>query len=147
MKTIFLSVLADIFNVIIGITLLSGLTSLLGTSMANIRTAIRIQHQGHIAIGPGKADLLEAIMLYGSISGAAKSMKMSYKRAWDLVTVMNTAFQAPLVTTIVGGTNGGGATLTELGQEVLRLYRDVQMNAEVYVENEMQALINRLNKY
>lgn len=113
--------------------------------MTNIRTAIRIQHQSHIAMGPGKADLLEAIMQYGSISAAAKSMGMSYKRAWDLVTVMNTAFQTPLVTTSVGGSHGGGATLTDLGQEVLRLYRDVQMKAETYVESEMQALIKLLN--
>lgn len=109
--------------------------------MTTIRTAIRIQHQNHIAMGPGKADLLEAIMHYGSISAAAKSMKMSYKRAWDLVTVMNTAFQAPLVTTIVGGSHGGGATLTDLGQEVLRLYRDVQMKAETYVKDQIQPLI------
>lgn len=114
--------------------------------MTNIRTAIRIQHQGYIAMGPGKADLLDAIMQYGSISAAAKSMGMSYKRAWDLVTVMNRAFQVPLVTTMVGGSHGGGTTLTELGQEVLRLYREAQMKTEAYVESEMQALIKLLHE-
>ena len=77
--------------------------------MSSIKTAIRLMHQHHIAMGPGKADLLEAIMQHGSISAAAKSMAMSYKRAWDLVTVMNTSFVAPLVTTAVGGSHGGGA--------------------------------------
>lgn len=108
--------------------------------MSSIKTAIRLLHQHHIAMGPGKADLLEAILQLGSISAAAKSMNMSYKRAWDLVTIMNASFQAPLVTTAIGGTHGGGATLTDLGQEVLRLYRDVQIKAEKYVEQEAQRL-------
>jgi molybdate transport system regulatory protein len=108
--------------------------------MSSVKTTIRVLHQNHIAMGPGKADLLEAILQQGSISAAAKSMKMSYKRAWDLVIIMNTSFQSPLVTTAIGGAHGGGATLTELGQEVLRLYRDVQVKAARYVEEEAQGL-------
>jgi molybdate transport system regulatory protein len=114
--------------------------------MSSIKTTIRIQHQSSIAMGPGKADLLEAIMQCGSISAAAKNMGMSYKRAWDLVTVMNATFKAPLVTTAVGGSHGGGTTLSELGLEVLRLYRDVQMKAETYVQGEIAPLTALLQK-
>lgn len=114
--------------------------------MSSVKIAIRILHQNHIAMGPGKADLLEAILQHGSISAAAKSMNMSYKRAWDLVIIMNASFQAPLVITAIGGTHGGGATLTELGQEVLRLYRNVQVKAERYIEEEAQGLAVLLAK-
>lgn len=112
--------------------------------MSSVKTDIRVLHQNYIAMGPGKADLLEAILQHGSISAAAKSMHMSYKRAWDLVTIMNASFQAPLVTTAIGGTHGGGATLTTVGQEVLRLYRDVQIKAERYVQAEAQGLTGLL---
>ena len=112
--------------------------------MSHIKSTIRIQHRDHIAMGPGKADLLEAILQLGSISAAAKSMNMSYKRAWDLVTVMNASFKSPLVITAVGGSHGGGATLTEIGQEVLRLYRDLQIKAEEYVQVEAQQLAELL---
>ena len=66
-------------------------------------------------MGPGKADLLDAIRQTGSISASAKLMKMSYRRAWELVDVMNRCFDLPLVQTSPGGAHGGGAQLTELG--------------------------------
>jgi molybdate transport system regulatory protein len=112
--------------------------------MSSIKTAIRLMHQHQIAMGPGKADLLEAILKHGSISAAAKSMEMSYKRAWDLVTVMNATFTAPLVMTAVGGSHGGGTILSETGQEVLRQYRALQQKAEAYVDTEAQALTRLL---
>lgn len=112
--------------------------------MAHIKFAIRIMHQEHIAMGPGKADLLEAILQQGSISAAAKHMQMSYKRAWDLVTVMNGSFQGPLVETAVGGSHGGGASLTALGREVLQQYRALQVKAAASIALESQALTRLL---
>lgn len=64
-------------------------------------------------LGPGKADLLERIRETGSIAAAARSMSMSYKRAWMLVEEMNNAFRDPLVDSTRGGVKGGGARLTE----------------------------------
>src|SRR5882672_9419851 len=81
---------------------------------------IRILIGAVVAIGPGRADLLGAIARTGSISAAAREMKMSYRRAWLLVEAMNAAFRRPLVETLTGGRSGGGARVTELGAEVLR---------------------------
>jgi molybdate transport system regulatory protein len=92
------------------------------------------------AIGPGKADLLEAIAQSGSISAAARQMGMSYKRAWDLVDTMNKSFQQPLVSTATGGSHGGGAQLTGLGHEVLRRYREIELKSHRAVEEELTAL-------
>ncbi len=47
-----------------------------------------------IALGPGKADLLEAIAATGSISAAGRKLKMSYRRAWLLVEELNGSFQS-----------------------------------------------------
>src|SRR2546422_9085230 len=81
---------------------------------------IRILIGAIVAIGPGRADLLGAIARTGSISAAAREMKMSYRRAWLLVEAMNSAFRRPLVETLTGGEGGGGARVTKLGEEGLR---------------------------
>ncbi len=95
-------------------------------------------------MGPGKANLLEAIQLKGSISAAAASMQMSYKRAWDLVNIMNKSFSAPVVTTLVGGSKGGGAQVTDFGLAVLRQYRAVEHKASNVVADEIKALQSML---
>lgn len=76
------------------------------------------------AMGPGKADLLEAIEREGSISAGGRAMGMSYRRAWSLVDTMNRCWTEPLVKTAVGG--GGGANLTPFGQAVLRAFRELE---------------------
>ena len=86
----------------------------------------RLYHGGDIAIGPGKADLLEAVHAEGSIAAAAESMGMSYMRAWMLIRTMNGCFKAPLVQTKRGGAERGRAILTETGRSVLALYRRVE---------------------
>ena len=70
-------------------------------------------------IGPGKAALLESVASTGSISAAARSMGMDYKRAWLLVESLNRAFVSPVVERTIGGVGGGGARLTPFGQDLL----------------------------
>lgn len=91
---------------------------------------IRVVLDTSIAIGPGKADLLDGIAETGSIAAAGRRMKMSYKRAWQLVDALNQAFHSPLVETATGGRRGGGARLTALGSKVLGLYRAMERRAE-----------------
>src|SRR3546814_933174 len=79
-----------------------------------------------IAMGPGKADLLEAISAQGSISAAGRALGMSYRRTWLLVDVMNRCLRAPLVETAAGGSHGGGARLTTLGADLLAQYRALE---------------------
>ncbi len=79
-----------------------------------------------IAMGPGKADLLEAIRAHGSISGAARAMDMSYRRAWLLVDCMNRCWREPLVETSPGITRGGGAAVTPFGGIILGHYRSLE---------------------
>ena len=78
------------------------------------------------ALGPGKADLLQAISDTGSIAAAGRRLGMSYKRAWQLVEILNAMFAEPLVDSSRGGPAGGGASLTRTGNEVLDLYRRIQ---------------------
>ncbi len=90
------------------------------------RLRIRILFGEALMLGPGKVDLLERIQQFGSIAAAGRSMSMSYKRAWSLVEEMNRAFKTPLVDPSRGGAKGGGASLTEAGEEVLVNYRKLE---------------------
>lgn len=94
--------------------------------MATIRLKIQVMCGDAIAFGPGKADLLETIGKVGSISGGARAMGMSYRRAWQLVDVMNRCWAEPLVETFPGSAHGGGARISPLGNQVLQAYRSLQ---------------------
>jgi molybdate transport system regulatory protein len=106
---------------------------------------IRIPYKDEIALGPGKVDLLEAIIEAGSISAAAKTMKMSYKRAWDLVDTMNRSFKQPVVHTATGGSHGGGAEVTEFGRELISAYRAMQQKAEQAISDDIESFFTKLN--
>ncbi|HWV12760.1 MAG TPA: ModE family transcriptional regulator [Sphingobium sp.] len=86
-----------------------------------LKIKIQLYCGDEIAMGPGKADLLDAIASEGSISAAGRKLKMSYRRCWLLVDVMNRCWSAPLV-----ATSSEGAALTALGIAVLARYRGLQ---------------------
>lgn len=94
------------------------------------RPRIRLLIGETTALGPGKAALLEAIADTGSISAAARRMRMSYRRAWNLVQAMNADFVGPLVTPEAGGRGGGGARVTDLGRAALSRYRAMEDQAQ-----------------
>lgn len=103
-----------------------------------VKPRLRILLGPDIALGPGKAALLEALARGGSISAAAREMGMSYRRAWLLVDTMNHCFHAPLVEASKGGAGGGGARVTELGLDVLARYRAMELKAAASIAAEMR---------
>lgn len=105
------------------------------------RLQIRLYLAPGIWLGPGKADLLELIGETGSISEAGRQMGMSYKRAWSLVEVLNASFSAPLVERVRGGAGGGGARLTNEGQEVLARFRRICAEARAVSVKDSAALM------
>lgn len=92
-----------------------------------------------LALGPGKADLLDAITAHGSISAAARALGMSYRRAWLLVGEMNRCFDPPLVETLRGGGLQRGARITLTGTEVLEAYREMEREAAVIADGPAYA--------
>jgi molybdate transport system regulatory protein len=113
----------------------------------DVQFRLRIRNGEDIAIGPGKIDLLEAIADTGSISAAAKSLGMSYRRAWLLVDTMNRCFKSRVVETEAGGNRGGGTQLTALGENVIRSYRRIEARAAKAGASEIAALTRLLASY
>jgi molybdate transport system regulatory protein len=102
--------------------------------------SIRVDLPTGLRIGPGKIDLLDAIRATGSISAAARSLGMSYRRAWLLVEELNTGLREPAVAAESGGRHGGGATLTPVGQRVIDLYREIEAQAASAASHQFDAL-------
>jgi molybdate transport system regulatory protein len=101
---------------------------------------LRVKLCSFAALGPGKADLLEAVDRCGSITAAAKDRGMSYRRAWMLIDEMNHAFREPVVGAVSGGKAGGGTRLTHMGREVVAIYREVQQRAGAAVAEPLRRL-------
>lgn len=95
------------------------------------------------AMGPGKADLLEAIDREGSISAAGRALGMSYRRTWLLVDEMNRCFRERLVEASAGGGQNRGARLTGEGRAVLAAYRTLEQQAAVIADSEAYRALTR----
>lgn len=105
---------------------------------------LRVLRGEEIALGPGKADLLQAVAEAGTLAEAAKRLGMSYMRAWKLIQTMNACFKEPLVATTRGGSERGHAILTEAGRTVLALYRRMEEESRQAMEPAWRDLQQRL---
>ena len=99
-----------------------------------------------INIGPGKIDLLREIAAMRSISAAARSLRLPYKRAWLLIDTLNRGFGRPVVETSAGGKGGGGAVLTPLGQQLIERYDALETRINTSADEELQALCRLAEK-
>jgi molybdate transport system regulatory protein len=107
-------------------------------SKGDLRTQLRIDFPDSERLGPGKMQLLELIHSTGSISAAGRAMDMSYRRAWLLVSAMNAMFSTPVVDSQRGGKQGGGAVVTEFGEELLARYRSMQQKVDKVLDADFQ---------
>jgi len=105
------------------------------------RFRLRVTTGDTIAIGPGKIDLLEAIAETQSITAAAKSIGMSYRRAWMLVDQINATLRQPAVASAKGGERGGGSRLTAVGEDLIARYRRIEACAAEACADDMAALL------
>lgn len=115
-----------------------------GRSAPVLRFRMRVTVGDVIAIGPGKIALLEAVDAAGSITGAAKRLGMSYRRAWLLLDEMNRALHHPVVDSAKGGTDGGGSALTEAGRQLITVYRRIEQTAAAACRDDIRKLLAML---
>ena len=109
-----------------------------------LRFRMRVTDGEKIAVGPGKIALLEAIANTGSIIAAAKSLEMSYRRAWLLLDELNQSLQRPAVNSAKGGLQGGGSSLTDAGRQLITLYRRIEKRAEAACRDDIVQLMGML---
>lgn len=105
-----------------------------------LRLYVRLLCGTTIAMGPGKADLLDAIIREGSISAAGRDMGISYRRVWLMIDTMNNGFKEPIVALARGGKHGGGACVTPFGLDVLKRYRAMQKETQAMAQKHFEAI-------
>lgn len=113
----------------------------LSADLLDEKTRFRVQIKHAVAIGPGKADVLQGIAESGSLAETGRRLGMSYQRVWSLVHAMNGDFVEPLVLKQRGGSAGGGAQLTPAGQTVLATYRAIERDAQRAVSKRLPQLL------
>jgi molybdate transport system regulatory protein len=102
-----------------------------------VRCRMWVEKDGEIYMSKGRITLLELIDKLGSISAAAKSMKLNYRNAWLWVEAMNRLAKSPLVEKGMGGIGGGYARLTESGKEIVAKYKKIDCEIAKHVEKLM----------
>ncbi|MCC6600002.1 MAG: winged helix-turn-helix domain-containing protein [Crocinitomicaceae bacterium] len=105
-----------------------------------IRVRCWVFSDGMKFLGPGRIELLELIEESGSISQAARTMGMSYKKAWVMIDEMNRMGSVPYVIPVKGGPHGGGSELTEAGKKVVKLYQKLMDKIDAVVVKEHKLL-------
>ncbi|MCZ8131259.1 MAG: LysR family transcriptional regulator [Steroidobacteraceae bacterium] len=111
--------------------------------MTTVHVRLRIDLGPACSIGPGKVALLEAVDRGGSLSGAARDLGMSYRRAWLLLEEANASFDEPLTRSSVGGAGGGGVELTEFGRALVTTYREFERSVDALGAKHFRSLAAR----
>ena len=116
------------------------LRHIIDTTTARINGSLWMEKEGRRFFGPGPVELLEYIEMTGSISQAAKKMKMSYKKAWEIVNNLNSMSLHPLVITATGGERGGGSSISEEARELIAWHRLLRQRFAKFLEEETHRL-------
>ena len=106
----------------------------------SINGSLWIESDGERFFGPGPVELLERINETGSINQAAKQMQMSYKKAWEIINMLNADAAKPFVVTQTGGTSGGGSVITGEAKAMIKWYRQLRERFKVFLEKENEKL-------
>lgn len=107
--------------------------------MFQIKSRIWVENSEGIFLGEGRIRLLKAIEKEGSLSKAAKSMKMSYKKAWNLIDAINKSAPTAVVQTSTGGSGGGGTELTAYGKQKIKDFEAMKQRCWEFIEKQNAA--------
>lgn len=105
-----------------------------------IKSRIWIEADNNILLGEGRVRLLKAIEKTGSLSKAAKSLNISYKKAWNLVDSVNKSAKKPVTKSNIGGVGGGGAKLTSYGKDLVIFFDGINKGCWKYLDQELEKI-------
>ena len=105
-----------------------------------IKSRIWIESEDNVLLGEGRVHLLKAIEDTGSLSKAAKSLNISYKKAWQLLDSVNKSAKKPVTINSIGGKGGGGATLTEYGKSLVAAFDEINKNCWAFLDEQLSKI-------
>ncbi|MDO5969090.1 LysR family transcriptional regulator [Flavivirga aquimarina] len=102
-----------------------------------IKSRIWIESENNVLLGEGRVHLLKAIHETGSLSKAAKSLSISYKKAWQLLDSVNKSAKKPVTINSIGGKGGGGAELTDYGLSLVNAFDEINKNCWAFLDKQL----------
>ncbi len=93
-----------------------------------------------LLFGKGKTEILELIEQEGSIAKAAEKMGMNYKKAWTHIKILRENIADELVVAQKGGGEAGGTVLTPKAGELIKKYKQLQEEIELYANKRFKEL-------
>jgi molybdate transport system regulatory protein len=124
-----------------------------GKNLKKKKKSASVTCRGHIwidgnegtFIGYGRVALLEKILECGSITQAAKLLKISYRHAWELIDSMNRQARKPFIETVTGGKGGGGTRLTKEGEQAIEYFWQFHRKFQDFLEHENKIIGSFIN--
>jgi molybdate transport system regulatory protein len=107
-----------------------------------IKSRIWIEADNKVLIGEGRVRLLKAIEETGSLSKAARSIQISYKKAWTMLDAVNKSAKCPVTESSTGGKGGGGAILTAYGKELINAFEAINKNCWTHLDTQIEKINN-----
>jgi molybdate transport system regulatory protein len=104
----------------------------------DLTVRFRVDFGRECSVGIGKIELLEGIANNGSLTQAARQMRMSYRRAWLLLADLNVSFDEPVAVATTGGRGGGGVVLTPFGKRLVEGYRKMESGLQPLAETYLR---------
>ena len=105
-----------------------------------IKSRIWIESEDKVLLGEGRVHLLKAIQEMGSLSKAAKSLNISYKKAWQLLDSVNKSAKKPVTINSIGGKGGGGAELTEYGKSLVLVFDEINKDCWEFLDKQLEKI-------
>jgi molybdate transport system regulatory protein len=118
-----------------------------GTDDANPVILFTIDFARNSHVGSAEINLLEAIHKAGSLSQAARDLRISYKHAWLLVDSLKYAFQSPVTVAKQDGNGGGGVCLTRLGESLVDSYRAMEQEFGQLAAKGLRSIIPKTREH
>ena len=106
-----------------------------------IKSRIWIENEDNVLLGEGRVRLLKAIEETGSLSKAAKSLNLSYKKAWRLMDSVNKSAKQPVTINSIGGKGGGGTILTDYGKSLITAFDTINKNCWNFLDNQLKQFL------
>jgi len=107
-----------------------------------IKSRIWIELDGEEFLGEGKIKLLKAIEETGSLSKAAKTINISYKKAWHLIDSVNKTSKKPVTINSIGGKGGGGTELTPYAKSLIIAFDEMNQKCWEFLDVQLEKIKN-----
>jgi len=105
----------------------------------SVRSKVWIEdEEGNVVFGLGRVRILDAVDRLGSLHAAAKELKMGYRAIWGRIRATEKRLGEKLLVRTIGGSSGGGSTLTPYARMLLDQFRDLEKGIRQYSDQNFE---------